>query len=1111
MKKLKLLVAVCALILGGGITASAETDYTSLMPNAWTNSNGDFQGGRELYQTSNYSAGKIMYQSFTAPVAGIYEIKFYAVTSSTSGRGFNNIFGENIAQAYASAGENKSTLPMTVIDQTGCTLVADANIRTLSVEAAEGETIEYGLENIATGGNWYTIKALSAKMKTVAEIFQAQYDEAYAIWENSTENVDGARATFKTYVDALQTAMSGTLAEAQTASDNLAEALVTYENNSYPIKGKGVKYDFTSKMNMAINAWTCKQGNGPAQYGFTGATETYGNTTEGEVMYQTLTGLANGEYEIHFYAVSNAANGGGTAGTGLTYVYANDQKLDIEVITQSSCTPSDYERTFTVMVKDGTIKYGITNTAAAGNWNICKNVALYMTGAPDLSDYYDAIAEKITTANGLKSSKMNADVLAALESAVNATEGYENITVIGTLETLSGNLTTAINNAKTSIDTYAEALTILDAASTLDATGQASYKANETVAALQSAYNEATLVEVTSEQKAAAETALVAAAKVQTTNGADMTLAIINPSFEKGNLTGWTASKTNGDTGVKANNGVYAVDNADGNYLFNTWDGDATGYDITQTLTDMPAGKYLLKASFAGYIGGKVNLIGNDEQTTFTNTATGTSTEVSLEFNALNGTITLGAGNADHWYKVDNFHLTYVQPVEFASANDYTALNEVITTAETKTLGFEETEYAPYKNVEALEALAAAKAIDQTVNNAKIDVTAATAALTAATWTANTEDVECVYNGDFSIGTWGMTGWSRPDSWGKNLPGDEASITTDILKAAGANNGTAYYNQPGSLQYGNEGIYTMPLKANTIYTLTFKYASWAADSNDGMKVSVLNGDEGMAVIAYEANKTKFDVNNAFVTKTVKFVTGAAGNYVLKLANSGNTVITDVSITKDASQVLEFADNVVPSYAPGTYPAVKITRSLTARRWATAVYPFVVSGVDKLAKLDACNNDELHFTSVTANEANKPFVMRNETDLKEVNLSDVAVEAAVATDVTVEGAAMKGVYAETTVAAADGVTNYVFSNNVIYPVGANSATVTPYRAYIQVTKATVEGGTRSLKFVVDGEVTTGIDGIAADVENGSIYNLQGQQVKAAQKGIFIQNGRKVVVK
>ena len=501
MRKLKLLFAALTLFVGGSNSAWAETDYTSLMSSDWTGSSNNFGGGRERYQEANYNAKqKVMYQSFTAPAAGIYEIKFYAVTSCTASRYSGSIFGDNIAQAYATAGNNKATVAMTVINQTGCTLVADANIRTLSVEAAQGETIEYGIENIAEGGNWYTIKELSAKMKTVAEIFQDQYDEAYAIWQYSTENEDGARTTFKAAVDAMNTALSGTLADAQTASDNLAAALVTYESKSYPIKGNNVKYDFTNKMNMDITAWTCKQGNGPAQYGFTGATETYGGTAAGEVMYQTITGLANGEYEIHFYAVANAANGGGVEGTKTT-VYANDQELEIDVIKQNGCTPSDYERTFTVMVKDGTLKYGIKNTVAAGNWYLCKNVALYMTGAPDLSDYYDAISEKLTTANGLKSSPMKATVLTALQDAIDATEGYTSITVTSTLETLSANLTTAITNANTSIDNYTAALTILNAASSLDATVQTIYAANTTVADLQTAYDNRTLDEVTSEQE----------------------------------------------------------------------------------------------------------------------------------------------------------------------------------------------------------------------------------------------------------------------------------------------------------------------------------------------------------------------------------------------------------------------------------------------------------------------------------------------------------------------------------------------------------------------------------------------------------------------------------
>ena len=47
---------------------------------------------------------------------------------------------------------------------------------------------------------------------------------------------------------------------------------------------------------------------------------------------------------------------------------------------------------------------------------------------------------------------------------------------------------------------------------------------------------------------------------------------------------------------------------------------------------------------------------------------------------------------------------------------------------------------------------------------------------------------------------------------------------------------------------------------------------------------------------------------------------------------------------------------------------------------------------------------------------------------------------------------------------------------------------------------------------DGNDTTGIDGVQA-VDNSSdvIYNLQGQRVENAVKGIYIINGKKVYVK
>ena len=54
---------------------------------------------------------------------------------------------------------------------------------------------------------------------------------------------------------------------------------------------------------------------------------------------------------------------------------------------------------------------------------------------------------------------------------------------------------------------------------------------------------------------------------------------------------------------------------------------------------------------------------------------------------------------------------------------------------------------------------------------------------------------------------------------------------------------------------------------------------------------------------------------------------------------------------------------------------------------------------------------------------------------------------------------------------------------------------------------------NIKFFVEKAFAeTGIVNVNSNnVVEGAIYNLRGQQVKNAQKGIFIQNGKKVVVK
>ena len=115
-------------------------------------------------------------------------------------------------------------------------------------------------------------------------------------------------------------------------------------------------------------------------------------------------------------------------------------------------------------------------------------------------------------------------------------------------------------------------------------------------------------------------------------------------------------------------------------------------------------------------------------------------------------------------------------------------------------------------------------------------------------------------------------------------------------------------------------------------------------------------------------------------------------------------------------------------------------------------------------------------------------------------------AAAATDATASEASLKGVYSTTKID--NTAKNYVLSSNQIYSVGTAGATINPYRAYIQIAES---APVKALTFFVD-DTETAIEDISeGNIVEGAIYNLAGQRVNKTQKGIYIVNGKKVMVK
>lgn len=621
-------------------------------------------------------------------------------------------------------------------------------------------------------------------------------------------------------------------------------------------------------------------------------------------------------------------------------------------------------------------------------------------------------------------------------------------------------------------------------------------------------------------------------AALSSASAGNYTSALINPSFETGSITGWTTLNASNETypfylsdvGARsATDPTYQFSNSDGDYIMNyygwswSWNADING--IKQTIPNMPAGTYRIKTVMAGSNEWELTLKVNSVSESKDMTGAGTGVEFSKDITLAESgdlTIIVETNHIGHndweacFLKADNFRI-------YNLTHYYDELNAAIDAAKAKTLGFEVGEYAPYNNVTAINAIAEAEAVNQ---NEYMEWSALqTLVSKLTTWTVNNERMNAFYKGDFAEYTedtttpldYTPTGWTASGNFrmmltnSENYPGlSDASATHAIMSWS------------GGVTYGETTGYTMPLEENSIYCLTFKAAGWNNESRSGMMVSVLNSTDGMA--AKDLGTPDRDIvgnanNTAGMTSfEVLFATGAAGNYVFHIQSGHNLVLTDLELKKATSQTLTLPS--ATQYAVGTYPNVSFTRSFTADNWNTLCLPFAfdksqLTAVKELSSFtENSGSYSLTFNDASTTVAGKPYIVQGSGEIT-LTGTDVALDpntTAGSASVTEGTTTVNFVGTFSQMNAPVG--SYIISGTNFYLVDTeNAVTVKPYRGYFTVQS---NGAVKTLLLDVDGT-----DGIASvettETENSAIYNLAGQRVQKAQKGLYIINGKKVVVK
>ena len=248
----------------------------------------------------------------------------------------------------------------------------------------------------------------------------------------------------------------------------------------------------------------------------------------------------------------------------------------------------------------------------------------------------------------------------------------------------------------------------------------------------------------------------------------------------------------------------------------------------------------------------------------------------------------------------------------------------------------------------------------------------------------------------------------------------------------------------------------------------------------------------------------------------------------KQVRATNIIVT-VEVPKAKNYTLDETktDNVIETYENAN---VTLQRTLEASHWNSFCVPFALDkdqvtqyfgeGTQLRTYEGRCENNIVYFATVANIEAGKPYIMKpGNAVVKNPTFEGVSMVAtgldtngnpqAVGDASTVQ---MKGIYNHVTLVQ-DKTNIYIGAGNKFYyPADAEACQMNGLRAYFIVPEGT---DIKKLRANLDGATTSLGEIFDTEESNTPVYNLQGQCVgnslSTLKSGIYVQNGKKVVVK
>lgn len=256
---------------------------------------------------------------------------------------------------------------------------------------------------------------------------------------------------------------------------------------------------------------------------------------------------------------------------------------------------------------------------------------------------------------------------------------------------------------------------------------------------------------------------------------------------------------------------------------------------------------------------------------------------------------------------------------------------------------------------------------------------------------------------------------------------------------------------------------------------------------------------------------------------------------VKFSNEGGTKYDvdestfNISIVDNLITLNELS-TVFPEPSDGV--GVKVIRTIKPNEWSTICLPFDMSeaqvkaafgsdvqlgdftGYTATTENNAITSIEVHFSSVSAIEKNRPYIIKvtdlvSSFDVDNVTIDPVDEPKNAVKDGRREWSIMNGTYVAETEVPED----CLFLNGNKFWYSNGSTKMKAFRAYFDFSDVLTDKNLNSnISFAYD--EADGINQMEMGQQAEGVYNLQGQKVhtdvsKSVKKGVYIINGKKVV--